>query len=228
MTNSEIQQPIIPEAREFVANVYKKHGENSHFGNDPLEHAAGGLAFILYVNSFFDNPDESSNRQREAMQDKLQRLIFEIGPSIVSYLIDEFSLGIDRDAVLTQASRYKDKLLKKWGYWHLDAVESACRGVLMHDEQGTKDLLAYYHFGSRFMHTEAYSLCGVARLWPDFCYNPMHPDYVLDFEHLNRFSGKDKENLHQRFQGWVDDNRKDISRAASDSLGFNWEEIENY
>lgn len=228
MVNSEKQQPIIPEAREFVANVYKKHEENPSFGIDPLEHAAGSLAFILHVNSFFDNPNESSTRQREAMQDKLQRLVFELGPSVVTYLINEFNLDVDNDAVITQASKYKERLLKKWGYWHIDAVESACRGVLMHDEHGTRDLIRYYHFGSRFMHTEGYSLCGVARLWPDFCYNQMHADYVLDFEHLSRFSGKDKENLHQRFEDWVDTNRKNISKTASDSLGFNWDEIENY
>jgi hypothetical protein len=112
------------------------------------------------------------------------------------------------------------------GYSSLDRMEAWARDRLTSDMEGTKDWIRAYYFGTRFAHSEAYFLCAVGKTWPDFALHPENKGYVLAFSSMNSTTGK--TNTHNEFEEYVDENRQEISRKASDSLEINWEEIENF
>lgn len=93
----EKQQSIVPEAQDFVAEVDKRMKADPEFARSPYGHAAGGLAFILHVNTFSEDPEESARMQRAGMINKAQRLLDQFGPDIIQYLKDDLKLVIDEE-----------------------------------------------------------------------------------------------------------------------------------
>lgn len=71
------------------------------------------------------------------------------------------------------------------------------------------------------MSTQGYSRLDSVEAWAR---DKLTKDYVLKFSSMNSTSGK--TTAHRDFEKYVDQNRQEISRKASDSLGINWEEIE--
>lgn len=114
--------------------------------------------------------------------------------------------------------------LNQKGYFSLESVHIESKRVLLLALLNTKQLLAKYHFGSRFSHIEAYWLCGAAQFWPDFCYHSDHDNYLAGIEIVSSF--KNTGDLPKGFESWVNKNRREITKKAAQNLGIQWEEIE--
>ncbi len=90
--------------------------------------------------------------------------------------------------------------------------------------KSAKELLHVYAYHSRFSHAEAYSLCSISAIWPEFCFHPMGKDRILNFEYLN--TTRNKGSLPQRFEAWVRENRLMICQGVAQALAIHWSEIE--
>jgi tellurite resistance protein len=97
MIEKDIQQPIVPEAQNFVAEVNKRIEANSEYASTAYGHAAANLACILEANTFYDDPIKAQEKQRQAMIIKAQRLLDEFGPNIIMYLKEELKLVIEEE-----------------------------------------------------------------------------------------------------------------------------------
>jgi hypothetical protein len=131
---------------------------------------------------------------------------------------------VDIDEELTPEEEEAWRMFEQ-GYSNLDRMEELARDRLTYNIERTKDWIRSYYFGTRFLHSEAYFLCAVGKTWPDFALHPDNAEYVLSFSSMNSTSGS--INAHNEFEEWVDGNRQEISKKASDSLEINWDEIEN-
>jgi len=109
-------------------------------------------------------------------------------------------------------------------YLSLESADESAREILLKDIQRTKEWLFAYHFGNRFAHREAYMLCSVGKVWPDFLLHPVNKDYVLRFRDMY---SKKNEKVHGEYEQWVDKERKDISVKASDGLKIPWKDVES-
>ncbi len=79
-----------------------------------------------------------------------------------------------KEQVDDQVDLDEEKHWEMWqqGYDDLDFAQRHARERLSSNLDRTKGWLKAYYFGTRFVHYEAYMLCGVGRTWPNFCYHP--------------------------------------------------------
>ncbi len=100
MSDQEKRSPIIPEGQDFVVEVNKRINSDPTYTSTQYGHAAGALAFILYVNSLPEDHAEAQRMQRQSMINKAKRLLEEFGPNIIYYLKDELKLIIEEEQLL--------------------------------------------------------------------------------------------------------------------------------
>ncbi|HEX7018020.1 MAG TPA: hypothetical protein VF209_03895 [Patescibacteria group bacterium] len=102
MVEKETSQPIILEAREFITEVNNRLENEPGYDRSQYGHAAANLVNILFVNTFYETPEEAERMQREALIRKAQRLLKEFGPEIIEYLTRELKLIIDQEKLLEE------------------------------------------------------------------------------------------------------------------------------
>lgn len=107
------------------------------------------------------------------------------------------------------------QFLQDWGIKTLLALQEEMNSYL-------DIVLRNYKYGNRFMHAEAYELCSAGIFWPDFLYDPLRSNHVLNFGVLNSVDNLD---LRERFEEWFDLNRVDIADCAAQALGKEIEPI---
>ncbi len=93
----------------------------------------------------------------------------------------------------------------------------------------TINLLYCYYFGSTFLHAEAYKLCSISKIWPDFVFHPVNKSYILEFKSIYGDLRKDEtgRNLHTQFEEWftINENRKRVTKKAIEELGLTVERV---
>lgn len=128
------------------------------------------------------------------------------------------------DVPPAQESYYSEVFHEELLFNSQDLIRDWAKNDLQMDLNWTKCLIKAYFFGSRFSHREAYILCGAGESWPDFARHPDCPQLIINFKHMHGYQG---QILPQKFEEWVDIERKEISLRAAEALDIPWEEIEN-
>ena len=115
--------------------------------------------------------------------------------------------GYNQEVLPPEAFEQID-ILQRWAYYSL--LETKELGYL-------NDTLVAYEFGTRFLHSEAYRLCCVSKIWPEFCYDTSRIDFVLRFEDLNSIENL---SLREEFVEWFDENRGEVTSYAAQLMKF--------
>jgi hypothetical protein len=130
----------------------------------------------------------------------------------------ESMIALESQEVLVDKARY------------IDTEEAKEIGIhaIRDSVLGPKMILMAYYFGNRFEHKEGWSLCAAGETWPSFCLHEAEKSCVLRFDSFFRANGEKgrHRNIYDRFQYWVERERKKIALSAAKEIGIPWEEIE--
>lgn len=115
-------------------------------------------------------------------------------------------------------------------YIHIEVLAQRVKTQLKEKTSNQlSDWLYYYYFGTRFSHLEAYRLCSVGKIWPEFMQHPTNKQYCLEFKSIyDDFSTNlQVVDLYNQFETWftTDTNRKMVTQKAIEALGLSVDEI---